>query len=84
MMFSCVPYLLGYLLLSYAHYSQTATTFNVVLLAGRFITGLGMGWASASSPVSTFRATDYNNIYNICHHTTISKDLGTMSKCVKM
>ena len=52
MIFSGVPYIIGYLLLSYAHYSPTATAFNCVLFTGRSLAGFGMGWASAVSPVS--------------------------------
>ena len=51
-MFCGVPYLIGYLMLSYAHYSATATVFNAVLFSGRALAGFGMGWASAVSPVS--------------------------------
>jgi SP family facilitated glucose transporter-like MFS transporter 8 len=52
-MFCGVPYLIGYLMLSYAHYSSTAIVFNVVLFGGRALAGFGMGWASAVSPVYT-------------------------------
>ena len=52
MMFCGVPYLIGYLTLSYAHYAPTATAFKVLLLTGRFISGVGMGWASSVAPVS--------------------------------
>ena len=51
LLFSSVPYLLGYLLLSYAHYSSTATVSKTLLLIGRFVSGLGMGWASTVAPV---------------------------------
>ena len=53
LLFSSVPYVLGYLLLSYAHYSSTATVFKTLLLIGRFVSGLGMGWASTVAPVRT-------------------------------
>ena len=52
LMFNGVPYLVGYLILSYAHYAPTATVFKAVLLAGRFMAGLGMGWSSSVCPVS--------------------------------
>ena len=51
-MFNGVPYLVGYLILSYAHYAWTATIFKTLLLTGRFISGLGMGWASTVVSVS--------------------------------
>ena len=54
MMFCGVPYLIGYLTLSYAHYTPTATAFKVLLLTGRFISGVGMGWASTVVSVSCF------------------------------
>ena len=52
MMFCGVPYLIGYLILSYAHYVPIATAFKVLLLTGRFISGLGQGWGAAVAPVS--------------------------------
>ena len=52
LLFCGVPYLIGYLTISYAHYTPTATIFKAVLLTGCFITGVGMGWASAVAPVS--------------------------------
>ena len=52
MMFCGVPYLIGYMILSYAHYAPTATAFKILLLTGRFISGVGMGWASAVVAVS--------------------------------
>ena len=51
LLFCGVPYLIGYLTMSYAHYTPTAMIFKAVLLTGRFITGVGMGWASAVAPV---------------------------------
>ena len=54
MVFSAVPYLVGYLMLSYAHFSATVAGFDCLLLTGRFLTGVGMGWASAVGPVSTY------------------------------
>ena len=54
MMICGVPYLIGYMFISYAHYTPSATAFKVVLCTGRFITGVGMGWASAVVPVSYF------------------------------
>lgn len=51
-MLSGVPYLIGYLLISYAHYATTASTFKALLQIGRFISGVGMGWASTATAVS--------------------------------
>ena len=47
-----LPYLAGYLVISYAHYAPTATAFKSILLAGRLLTGVGLGWGSAVGPVS--------------------------------
>ena len=52
MLFSGLPYLVGYMMISFAHHSVSATAFKVLLLTGRFITGVGMGWASAVVAVS--------------------------------
>ena len=47
-----VPYFVGYLTLSYAHLLPTATSFKVLVLSGRFLTGVGMGWACMAASVS--------------------------------
>lgn len=47
-----LPYLTGYLSLSYAQYAQTASGFKAVALVGRFLTGVGMGWACMAGSVS--------------------------------
>ena len=57
MMLCGVPYLIGYMILSYAHYAPTAIAFKVLLFTGRFITGVGVGWASAVVPVSYTKTT---------------------------
>ena len=51
LMFSGVPYLIGYLLLSYAHYTPSVTVFKAMLFVGRFFSGIGFGWGSAIVPV---------------------------------
>ena len=64
MMFCGVPYVIGYMILSYAHYAPTATAFKILLLTGRFISGIGIGWSSPVVAVS-----------NHCHiiNTTATK-----------
>ena len=52
LIFSGLPYIIGYLILSYAHYLPTALSFKALALTGRFITGVGMGWAGSVGPVS--------------------------------
>lgn len=63
LMFSSVPYLIGYLLLGYAHFSPTANLFKTLLLLGRFFSGIGMGWASTTSAVR--QTSEWMSIYNI-------------------
>jgi MFS family permease len=46
-----IPYLIGYLFLTYAHYMPTALGFQALALTGRFLTGVGMGWAGSCGPV---------------------------------
>ena len=43
LMFSGIPILIGYLLISYAHFSSISRDFMIFLFAGRFMTGVGMG-----------------------------------------
>ena len=52
MMFCGIPYLIGYLVLSYAHYTGDVLVFNALLMSGRALAGFGMGWASTVAPVS--------------------------------
>ena len=47
-----VPYLSGYMMIVYAHMIESATAFKVVLLTGRFLTGVGLGWSCLAGPVS--------------------------------
>ena len=47
-----IPSFIGYLTLSYAHYMPTALGFKALALTGRFLTGVGMGWACMAGPVS--------------------------------
>ena len=56
-----IPYFVGYLTLTYAHYLPTAASFKTIVLLGRFLTGVGMGWACMSGSVS------YSNI--LCKRT---------------
>ena len=49
-----VPFFIGYLVLSYAQYLHSVLGFRVLLLVGRFLTGMGMGWAGCIGPVSSY------------------------------
>ena len=61
MMFTGVPILTGYLLISYAHFSHVTEHFVFILYTGRLLTGVGMGSASASICVSPLDYADINN-----------------------
>ena len=47
-----VPYLVGYLMMTLAHLIGDAAAFKAVLLAGRLLTGVGLGWSCMAGPVS--------------------------------
>ena len=47
-----IPYLSDYLMIIYAHTLNSATAFKVVLLLGRFLTGVGVGWSCLAGLVS--------------------------------
>ena len=47
-----IPYLSGYLMIVYAHMLNSAIAFKVVLLLGRFLAGVGLGWSFVTGPVS--------------------------------
>ena len=47
-----VPYLTGYLLLAYGHMVTEPVAFKCVVLLGRFVTGIGLGWSCLAVPVS--------------------------------
>ena len=46
-MFTGVPVLVGYLFISYAHFSPVTETFVILLYVGRLLTGIAMGSSSA-------------------------------------
>ena len=47
-----LPYFFGYLMMVYAHMIGLPALFKVVLMFGRFLTGVGIGWTSSVMPVS--------------------------------
>lgn len=47
-----LPYFVGYLMISYAHFIYNPVAFKTVLFLGRFLTGVGLGWSCLASPVS--------------------------------
>ena len=47
-----LPYLVGYLMVAYARFAVTRAGFISVLLVGRFLTGVGFGWATSAVSVS--------------------------------
>ena len=48
---SAVPYFTGYIMISYGHYLPTAISFKCILLVGRFLTGIGVGFSYSLCPV---------------------------------
>ena len=51
-----LPYFFGYLMMVYAHMIGLPALFKVVLMFGRFLTGVGIGWTSSVMPVSIARS----------------------------
>ena len=48
-----LPHFFGYLTMVYAHMIQHPVVFKMVLMFGRFLTGVGLGWSTLVTPVST-------------------------------
>ena len=48
---NAVPYLLGYMIILASYLVHNGVVFKVLLMLGRFITGVGMGWAYVVVPV---------------------------------
>ena len=47
-----LPYFVGWTMLGISWYIKNVLAFKVVILAGRFISGFGLGWAMLIGPVS--------------------------------
>ena len=47
-----VPYLVGYLMIALAHLLGDPVAFKAVLLTGRLLSGVGLGWSCLAVPVS--------------------------------
>ena len=47
-----IPYLSGYMMITYAHFIYNPVGFKTVLFLGRFLTGIGVGWSCLATPVS--------------------------------
>ena len=52
LLFAGVPYLVGYLMIALAHLIGNIPAFKAVLLTGRLLTGVGLGWSCLAVPVS--------------------------------
>ncbi len=52
LLLSGIPYLAGYLMIAYARFCTTALAFRAVVLTGRLLTGLSVGWSCLAVPVS--------------------------------
>ena len=46
------PYLFGYFIILCSHLARTGVVFKVLLILGRFISGIGMGWTYVMAGVS--------------------------------
>jgi len=53
LLFTGVPYLVGYLMIALAHLIGDVTAFKAVLLTGRLLTGVGIGCSYQAVPVSS-------------------------------
>ena len=51
LMLVSVPYLTGYMMITYARFATDPILFKAVLLIGRFFSGVGLGWASLAAVV---------------------------------
>ena len=51
-----LPYLVGYLMVAYARFAVTRAGFISVLLLGRLLTGVGLGWSTLAVSVSLIRS----------------------------
>lgn len=52
LLFSSLPNMIGWLLLSLAQYCRHPAGFKVLILVGRCFTGIALGWSFVVSPVS--------------------------------
>ena len=52
LMLVSIPYLIGYLMITYARFASDPVVFKTILLIGRFFSGVGLGWSSLAVVVS--------------------------------
>ena len=60
---SSVPYFTGYCMISYGHYLPTATSFKSILLVGRFLTGIGVGFSYSLCSVGDVAKKMFFSVY---------------------
>lgn len=51
------PYLCGYFVILSSLSASSGVVFKVLLMVGRFLTGVGMGWAYVAVPVTIIHMT---------------------------
>ena len=51
-----LPYFFGYLMMVYPHLINHSVLFKAMLMMGRLLTGVAIGWTSSVMPVSTAKA----------------------------
>jgi len=52
LIYNTAPYTLGYFIILSSYLISNGFLFKVILIVGRFITGVGMGWGMLIVPVS--------------------------------
>ncbi len=52
LMLVSIPYLIGYMMITYARFASDPVVFKTVLLIGRLFSGVGLGWSSLAVVVS--------------------------------
>ncbi len=69
LMLVSIPYLIGYMMITYARFSTHADVFKAVLLIGRLFSGVGLGWSSLAVVVSTsYTILLYITLQFLCVH----------------
>lgn len=53
LMLVSIPYLIGYLMITYARFAVDPEVFKAILLIGRLFSGVGLGWSSLAVVVSS-------------------------------
>ena len=84
---SSVPYFTGYLMISYAHYLPSATSFKCFVLIGRILTGIGVGFSYSLCTVGDVATKIYFSVYlsvhvSVCLFVSLSVNLSIFYVCL--